>query len=80
MLFAAPALADKVTLKDGRVFEERQPHIRGGKHDPLLREDIERKFHGNAAYGGWSREQAEAFLAFARTAFDGKIDLSPFRG
>jgi 2-methylcitrate dehydratase PrpD len=70
----------KMTLKDGRVFEERQPHIRGGKHDPLTREDLERKFRGNVEYGGWPRERAEAFLAYARTAFASKVDLSPFRG
>jgi hypothetical protein len=62
------------------VFEERQPHIRGGKHDPLTRADIERKFHGNVAHGGWPRERAEAFLSFARTAFESRIDLAPFRG
>jgi len=69
----------RVTLKDGRVFEERQPHIRGGVHEPLARAELEQKFRGNAAWGGWSRPQAERFLAFAREAFDGKMDLSPFR-
>ena len=28
----------RMTLKDGRVFEERQPHIRGGAHEPLSRD------------------------------------------
>jgi 2-methylcitrate dehydratase PrpD len=69
----------KITLKDGRVFEERQPHIRGGVHEPLSRAELEQKFRGNAAWGGWSRPQAERFLAFARRAFDGKMDLSSFR-
>jgi 2-methylcitrate dehydratase PrpD len=69
----------KMTLKDGRVFEERQPHIRGGVHEPLAREDLERKFRGNAAYGGWSAPLADRFLAFAREAFDGTMDLSSFR-
>jgi 2-methylcitrate dehydratase PrpD len=69
----------KMTLKDGRVFEERQPHIRGGMHEPLARAELEQKFRGNAAWGGWSRPQAERFLAFARRAFDGKMDLSSFR-
>jgi 2-methylcitrate dehydratase PrpD len=69
----------KMTLKDGRVFEERQPHIRGGVHEPLAREDLERKFRGNAAYGGWSAALADRFLAFAREAFDGTMDLSSFR-
>ncbi len=70
----------KMTLKDGRVFEERQPHIRGGMHDPLSREDIERKFRGNVAYGGWSDRRADEFLQFAQSVFKGKLDLTPFRG
>ena len=70
----------KMTLKDGRVFEERQPHIRGGSHEPLSREDIELKFRGNAAYGGWSKQRADQFLKFASSAFDGKFDLAAFRG
>ena len=69
----------RMTLKDGRVFEERQPHIRGGVHEPLSRADIERKFRGNAAYGGWPAALAGSFLAFSRDAFNGSIDLSAFR-
>jgi len=70
----------KMTLRDGRVFEERQPHIRGGVHEPLAREEIERKFRSNARYGGWDAARAEQFLQFARKAFDEPIDLSGFRG
>jgi 2-methylcitrate dehydratase PrpD len=70
----------KMTLRDGRVFEERQPHIRGGVHEPLAREEIERKFRGNARYGGWDPARAERFLQFARKAFDKSVDLSGFRG
>jgi len=70
----------RMTLKDGRVFEERQPHIRGGVHEPLSREDIERKFRGNVAYGGWSEQRADQFLRFAKTAFGGRLDLAAFRG
>src|SRR3990172_5653725 len=33
----------KMTLKDGRVFEDPQPHIRGGVQEPLSRDDIEAK-------------------------------------
>jgi hypothetical protein len=69
-----------MTLKDGRVFEERQPHIRGGVHEPLSRADLERKFRGNVAYGGWNEERADQFLQFAGGAYTGKLDLSPFRG
>ena len=69
----------RMKLNDGRVFEERQPHIRGGVHEPLSRADIERKFRGNAAYGGWTDSLASQFLAFADRAFDGMPDLAPFR-
>jgi 2-methylcitrate dehydratase PrpD len=70
----------KMTLKDGRVFEERQPHIRGGVHEPLSQGELERKFRANAAYGGWPAPLAERLLAFAKEAFNGPVDLSSFRG
>jgi 2-methylcitrate dehydratase PrpD len=70
----------RMTLNDGRVFEERQPHIRGGVHEPLAREEIANKFRGNARYGEWDVARAEIFLQFAKRAFEGPIDLSPFRG
>ena len=69
----------RMTLKDGRVFEERQPHIRGGMHEPLSRADIERKFRGNAAHGRWEKRLADRFLLFAKEAFRGPLDLAPFR-
>ena len=69
----------RMTLKDGRVFEERQPHIRGGAAEPLSRQEIQNKFKNNAAYGGWPVELAEKFLTFSEKAFDGALDLSPFR-
>jgi 2-methylcitrate dehydratase PrpD len=70
----------KMTLKDGRVFEERQPHIRGGVHEPLAREDIEAKFLSNARHGGWDATQAGRFLDLAKKAFDGPVGLAGFRG
>jgi 2-methylcitrate dehydratase PrpD len=69
----------RVRLRDGRELEERQAHLRGGAHQPLARADIEDKFRLNCAHGGWSAAQAERFLAFARGAFDARIDLAPFR-
>jgi len=69
----------KMTLNDGRVFEERQPHIRGGVHEPLVAGELERKFRGNAAYGGWDATLADNFLAFAKEAFNGKMALAAFR-
>jgi 2-methylcitrate dehydratase PrpD len=70
----------RVKMKDGSVLEERQAHIRGGKHEPLSRADVEDKFRGNCAYGGWSSPQAQDFLALAGKIFDApRIDLSAFR-
>ena len=54
----------RARLAGGRVLEERQPHLRGGAHEPLTRADLEEKFQGNCAYGGWPRERADAFLAW----------------
>jgi len=54
----------KVTLKDGEVIELRQPHMRGGMHEPLSDQEITDKFFSNAAHGGWPRERAEKLLAF----------------
>jgi 2-methylcitrate dehydratase PrpD len=70
----------RVRLADGRVLEERQPHLRGGRNEPLTRDDIEEKFLANCARGGWPEARARQWLAFARRAFDGPIDLAPFRG
>jgi 2-methylcitrate dehydratase PrpD len=70
----------RVKLKNGKVLEERQPHIRGGRHEPLSRADVEEKFRGNCAYGGWSPDQSERFLKWARSAFDAPaISLAGFR-
>jgi 2-methylcitrate dehydratase PrpD len=69
----------RMKLKDGRVFEERQPHIRGGMHQPLSREDIVAKFHENAKYGGWGEDLAQAFLRFALRAFERPVELLRFR-
>ena len=56
----------RMTLKDGRVFEERQPHIRGGVHEPLTREDIEGKFRGNADTAGGRRSGRSGLSTVSR--------------
>jgi 2-methylcitrate dehydratase PrpD len=38
----------KVIMRDGRVFEENQPHPRGGFEDPLPPAEVEEKFRANA--------------------------------
>ncbi|HEY4999758.1 MAG TPA: MmgE/PrpD family protein [Usitatibacter sp.] len=70
----------RIHLRDGRVLEERQAHLRGGRSEPLTPTDIEEKFRANCAYGGWDPARIEAWLAFAESAFTGPIDLAPFRG
>jgi hypothetical protein len=53
--------------------------MRGGVEEPLTRADVEQKFRLNCAYGGWSAAQADRFLAYARGAFDARVDLKSFR-
>src|SRR5213083_648399 len=45
----------RATLKDGSVIEERQPHLRGGAQEPLIRQDVIEKFGLNAQHGGWTK-------------------------
>ncbi|MEA2905053.1 MAG: hypothetical protein QOI12_2440 [Alphaproteobacteria bacterium] len=70
----------RATLDDGSVIEERQPHMRGGAHEPLTRADIADKFALNARHGGWDDGRIKAALALMRTVYDGRIDLKPLRG
>jgi 2-methylcitrate dehydratase PrpD len=70
----------RVRLADGTTLEERQPHLRGGHHEPLSRAEIEEKFLANCAVGGWSETRARQWLELARRAFDAPVDLVPFRG
>lgn len=70
----------RMTLKDGRVFEERQPHIRGGAQEPLSREEIEEKFRRNAVFGGWSATQCTEFLQSVSRYFgEGALDAVSLR-
>jgi 2-methylcitrate dehydratase PrpD len=70
----------RAVLNDGQVVEERQPHFRGGAHEPLTRADIEEKFALNACHGGWDDKRSGAALKLLAKLYDGKIDLAPLRG
>jgi 2-methylcitrate dehydratase PrpD len=70
----------RITMKDGRVLEERQPHLRGGQREPLTRADIEEKFALNARHGGWDDKRSAAALKLLSKLYAGKIDLAPLRG
>jgi 2-methylcitrate dehydratase PrpD len=51
----------RIRLRDGRLFEERQDHPRGGPDFPLDRGDLEKKFRGNATLA-LPREVAERVI------------------
>jgi 2-methylcitrate dehydratase PrpD len=67
-------------MTDGQVFEERQPHFRGGAHEPLTRADIEEKFALNVRHGGWNDRRAASALQLLAKLYGSKIDLAPLRG
>jgi len=69
----------RMTLKDGSVFEERQPHIRGGAEEPLTRGEIEDKFRSNCRFGGWDDERAAAVLQALPAVFEGRVTLGLLR-
>lgn len=52
----------RVTLKNGAVLEASQDHFRGGRDDPMSREDLHQKFFANCTYGGWSDAVAQDAL------------------
>ncbi len=70
----------RAVLNDGSEMEERQPHIRGGAHEPLSRADIEEKFALCCRHGGWDKPQIAAGLRLARGLYDGRMDLTALRG
>src|SRR5690242_8992600 len=70
----------RAVLNDGSVVEERQPHFRGGAHEPLTRQNIEEKFTLNARHGGWDAARAKAALALLAKMYEGDIDLASLRG
>jgi hypothetical protein len=69
-----------MTLADGSVVEERQPHFRGGAKEPLTRADIEGKFTLNCRHGGWDENKTSVALKLAQSLYDGRIELKGLRG
>jgi len=54
-----------IRMKDGRIFEDNQPHPRGGLEDPLPPAEIEEKFRANAALALTDRK-AEKIVAMVK--------------
>jgi 2-methylcitrate dehydratase PrpD len=69
----------RMTLADGTVLEERQPHFRGGAKEPLTRADIEDKFTLNCRHGGWDENKTRAALKLTQSLYDDRIDLKELR-
>jgi 2-methylcitrate dehydratase PrpD len=59
-----------VTLNDGSRREAQQPHLRGGTHEPLERDEILAKFRANTAFGGWPRAKADRLEAYCLSLFE----------
>lgn len=71
----------RVELRDGKVHELNQPHMRGGVREPLSQEEIFDKFRSNCRYGGWDETRAERLLAYLKSIedhpnLDGLSDLA----
>jgi 2-methylcitrate dehydratase PrpD len=69
----------KARMKDGSEIEERQPHLRGGVHEPLSRAAIEAKFFANAEFGGIARAKAEAARQSIAKLFNRPVELGSLR-
>ena len=70
----------KAVLKDGSIREFRQPHMRGGAHEPLPDAELQAKFEANLAFGGLTGERIDALRsALGRIADGGAVDLSVAR-
>ena len=70
-----------IRLKSGECAEFRQPHLRGGRREPLSDEEIERKFRANMRFGGCDDVAINSVLdgmRRLRTDFDA-VDLSFLR-
>src|SRR5215470_12244009 len=70
----------RVTLQDGTVVEERQPHLRGGAQEPLTRQDVIDKFILNVEHGGWTKAHTVAALKLIAVLYSDRIDLTVLRG
>jgi 2-methylcitrate dehydratase PrpD len=59
-----------VTHRDGTTRHVMQPHLRGGRREPLGLEELVAKYRANTTFGGWSETRSEAFRQFAEGLFE----------
>lgn len=72
----------RVRLNDGSEVEAAQPHLRGGRREPLSDEALAAKFLDNARHGGWPEARAEDLRRCLEALFEQRdlADLQAFRG
>ena len=59
----------RVRLRDGRTLEAEQPHLRGGRHAPLSRDQLIEKMRANLVHGGWPAARAQQVDQLCRGIF-----------
>ncbi len=70
----------EATLKDGRTLSFRQPHMRGGAHEPLPARELVAKFEANLRFGGVDDGGiADLRAALGTLASGGAVDLAAAR-
>jgi 2-methylcitrate dehydratase PrpD len=71
-----------VRLTDGTAREFRQPHLRGGRREPLSDSELAVKFRANARFGGWDATRIEDAEAVVESLLEGAgpSALSSLRG
>ena len=71
----------KAVMKDGKVYEFEQPHMRGGPIEPLTDEELISKFHANCNYGEWDDSMSNQLqdFCFGISDLDNLEGLSAFR-
>jgi 2-methylcitrate dehydratase PrpD len=60
----------RITLKNGDIEEASQPHLRGGRHEPLANAEISAKFTANMVFGGVNEKVTPSLEAICRTLFN----------
>ncbi|MDJ0945763.1 MAG: MmgE/PrpD family protein [Kiloniellales bacterium] len=60
----------RALLTNGETVSARQPHLRGGRREPLSDDEIHAKFRANVDFGGWPGSLARAYESFCDEAFD----------
>jgi 2-methylcitrate dehydratase PrpD len=59
----------RARLASGETVTARQPHLRGGRREPLSDAELTEKFRANARFGGWPDALADAYARFCDDVF-----------